>query len=553
VRSRDMQAWNPNKVRDIVLNRVIKYMEYRGSELFWIDQECIDQDDNKGKDVAMQSMGSVYSLSNLPVGLLSVPIESEEHLDLLTELLDGDLVKDNGEQKRQLLVTRARAWIALEFLNQLTSDKWWSRAWIFQEDYLSQTKMMLLIPHSPILEYRKRARYDLFNKLPSELCVNSATFRTKATEFCLAYKKMEWNNPRRYSDICNKILQKGGKYTILLREPAENKEDMICKSMSPSIFTDIGKRGITDHWDLLAIAANCCGYSNYLITTRLKAMKCSLSLSILTLYLLNGEIIWNNTTSGIDALRDNIFDFLKEQSLNNFNLPIAKRELTFIKRCRFPDVKLLENGIKTTGQLWKLGKVIDTRKFSHNLPWEEPSADGLGLYRRRLKQLASELASGKHGRKYKTLARGIVDYLKQDAGLEDDIVVKAGDKCFAKEYEDLMVETLVQAIEEGKNLRLAHRANITTKKQAKRTYTPYRGIFVTDSYEMFERKWQSYVFTASDYSGYIEKHVSLDVNWDGTISKGLPRIITKGWINGLCFGKYPLVNVVFPWPASLLS
>lgn len=81
VQSRDKLAFIASKVRDGVLARVIKYVEYRGIELFWIDQECIEQTDSEEKQAAMQSMDQVYSLSKFPVGLLSVHIESGEHMD----------------------------------------------------------------------------------------------------------------------------------------------------------------------------------------------------------------------------------------------------------------------------------------------------------------------------------------------------------------------------------------------------------------------------------------------------------------------------------------
>jgi len=443
----------------------------------------------------------------------------------------------------QLRVSLARASKALYLLDLLTSDKWWSRAWIYQEDYLSSVNMVLLIPHNPSLEDRKQGAGCNLGKLPGELCVGSANFREEATKFCLAYKKAKI--PQWQADICKTILQSAGKYTVLLREPDGNGDNVVCKSMSPLILADIGKRDITEHSDLLAIAANCCGYSNRLITTDLKTIKCSLSLSILTLYLLNGEIIFNDQMVSKGTLPNNIFDFLKKQSLDNFDPPVVDKQLTFIKGCRLPSVILLKEGIKTAGQLWKLGKVVETRKFPSRLPWERSPDYGLGLYqRRRLRQLVNELASGKHGKKYKTLARDINKFLHEDAALEDDAD-------FVKQYKDLMAEVLVQAIDDGKKLRLA--LPILQKGQAQRMHRPYRGIFIADSSEILNDKWQSYVFTASKYSRHTTNYVSLEVNWNGSTSSGLPRVITRRWINGLCFDRYPPVDVVFPWPASLAS
>jgi hypothetical protein len=79
-----------------------------------------------------------------------------------------------------------------------------------------------------------------------------------------------------------------------------------------------------------------------------------------------------------------------------------------------------------------------------------------------------------------------------------------------------MIETLVQAIEDRKNLCLVRHSDTTLKEQVERAYRLYCGIFVIESGEMFEEKQQSYSFTASVNSDHIEKYVSLEVNWDRT-------------------------------------
>ena len=66
----------------------------------------------------------------------------------------------------------------------------------------------------------------------------------------------------------------------------------------------------------------------------------------------------------------------------------------------------------------------------------------------------------------------------------------------------------------------------------------------------------SYVFTSScpagENSGDIDKHVSLEVDLRGSVSEDRPRLITKRWVNGLCFfDGCRRRDVVFPWPASL--
>ncbi|KAF8858962.1 hypothetical protein BDZ45DRAFT_621564 [Acephala macrosclerotiorum] len=371
VQSRSTGAPMPSKVRSVVMERIVKYAKYCSSKsrLFWIDQECIDQDNNAVKAVTMQSMDRVYSRSQFPVGLLLTPVESDEDLTLLIDLLRGALI-----DKEELIwpAYSAKALKTLEFLDRLTSDRWFDRAWIFQEDYLAGVRMKLLIPLHSSLEARKRNERRLLGRIPGELCVSCADLREQLTRFCLSYQKFQPRHAKR----CEAILSRAAKYKITLRGLDGDGYYRIRKSISPFIFADIGRRGITNHSDVLDIAANCCSYSTRLDIEALKKAKCSLSLSILALYLLNGEVVYNDQTSNKTTPAGHIYEFLLKKSLQTFNLPDIKYELNFIKSCRLPDVRLSREGIETTGQLWTLGKVIDTRKFSRELPRE---CDGRGL------------------------------------------------------------------------------------------------------------------------------------------------------------------------------
>ena len=99
--------------------------------------------------------------------------------------------------------------------------------------------------------------------------------------------------------------------------------------------------------------------------------------------------------SGIsqNALRSNLFDYLKEQSLRTFQTPNIGQKLTFIKQCRFPSVELSEDGILTSGHLWQLTKIVkDGRKTPS--PPKGPDYHLNGYQRMLLCQLAEHLDSG---------------------------------------------------------------------------------------------------------------------------------------------------------------
>lgn len=68
VRDIDGQYLRHTKVRNVLLNRVISYARRIKVTRIWIDQECILQEDEEAKRIAMDSMDLVYGRSNQPLG-----------------------------------------------------------------------------------------------------------------------------------------------------------------------------------------------------------------------------------------------------------------------------------------------------------------------------------------------------------------------------------------------------------------------------------------------------------------------------------------------------
>jgi hypothetical protein len=533
----------PSKVRDVILDRVTAYTSHHRASGFWIDKECINQDDLEEKEIAMQSMDLVYSMSKHPLGLLARPIESQAHLNLLPKVLLGEFMGPSDHPSfphLKLSISSETALEVLELLERIISDPWWERAWIFQEEYLSSVNMDLLIPHLPGL--RKGRAWSVIGNLPGELKMNSANFRRESTLFCLAYLRKSGHEWQPGIAICEEILQKAASYKILHEYPRDTRNGRK-QAMSPTIFADIGHRSIKNASDILPIAANCCDYDVRLKAFRLKDTSCSLSLCILALYLLNGEILRNNRDDrGLPT--GNIFDYLKTQSLDNFDPPVEDKELTFIKNCRFVNVRLSREGIITTGFIWKLYKEIDTSEFASNPSFDRKrSPNGLSPHERsRLLQLVYELNLERH----QNLVKNLYAYLNEDFHGEEQ------EERSSKYYKDLMAKEVARAIMEGKTIQLGCLLG----------KNPYNGIFIRESSgeECFK---ESYVFTAwkprrrSDGNfgqRRSEKYVSLEVDLVKSTQSGLPHLETKRWINGLCFfNGYLPGDVIFPWPHSLRS
>ncbi|KAL7794229.1 heterokaryon incompatibility domain-containing protein [Trichoderma ceciliae] len=551
VEGRNPRQLEPSPVRDIVFNRIMKYMNHVSVRYLWIDQHCIEQGEGEEKEIGMQTMDRVYSLSRFPVALLSEPIESSNELQLLVEILNGQLAYPNGHGYCiSKGTTLQRALAGIELLKYITSDIWFTRGWTFQENYRAGMEMLLLIPHPQKLDREKP--YDLLGSVHGELCIKSVVFHEEATKLCLAYQSRQ-PPPASLRDI-QSVLSRAGKYTILLQSSDADDDSSAPISMSPRIIKDVVARNLTMTWDRLPITANCCQYSERLDSTELRARGHSLSLSMLALCLVNGEILSNHPDDRIDiktARALTVTEFLKLHIFHGLRSPPWKKRLTFNKGCRFNSVNLTEEGIETSGHLWQLVRFIPPDRFynNHRHRYVAGSGDGFSDSERwQLEQLVAELSR----RSYKRLSK----HLSQ-------LMETSSPPTFSGEWQVDMARIVAAAIYQKKMLCVA-----------KTIHGPSRGtaIFIIEADGRRDRKltdkWlrehPRYVFTSfrpeRDDSRFfdandIDKHVSLEVDspdLQAERNQRRPRLFTKCWIYGICFFYgCPRKDVVFPWPASL--
>ncbi|KID82047.1 Heterokaryon incompatibility [Metarhizium guizhouense ARSEF 977] len=553
-----VQSWDGNgfqrsEVRKCVFDRILHYMNCTDICILWMDAHSIPQN-TCGVDYctghahcaqkrnAIQAMDLVYQLSEHPVALLGWQLTVESELHLLTRILSGDLV--SGISNREFRLSKAtsiyEAKKALWLLWKITHDLWWERAWTFQENYRSGSRMRLLIRHNPSLESQK-LRYHLFGKIPGELCISSVAFSAQVTQLCLAIRgaaeSMRLNDLRRIDNI----LQAAGRYALILPESS---------CMTPTVIADIETRGLTQPWDRLALIANCCQYPVRLDSEVLCRRSQSLSLSILAMCLLNGEILNNSNddTTSVAGLTTSVF--LKRLIFRGFGAPEDdNRPLTFNKGCRLTDVELTACGVVVKGHLWKLGRVIDTSTFWPKLPWIAEPRGRLTLWqRKRLLQLVFRL----HDLDHDWLAERIDGYLAADANTRKDY------RSFTEMYVHRMAVEIAATIQSRQKLRLG------SIWDAGGCSSPYRAIFAWtgEDTEMTCQPPPAYVFTCArqgDPGSYghdandIDRHVSLQVELNVPLgSCSLPQLRIRRWLLGICFfDECPRTRMVFPWPRVL--
>ncbi|KAI1330310.1 hypothetical protein F5Y16DRAFT_408762 [Xylariaceae sp. FL0255] len=536
----------PSPVRNCVFERILKYMEIMDVTLLWIDRHSIPQKictstcnsifcDHKArhsKEAGLRCMDRVYRQSEHPVALLGRPIESHWDLAILYKILRGKFTAISDVERRYQLLDRIdyqEAKKVLKLLLAITDDAWWQRAWIFQESYKGGNAMTLLISHPRFLEDQKRD-YETFGDISGELCVNSQRFSIQTTKFCLAFRST-FNQTRQNKDMVDSILNKAGRYTMLLEES---------RTMTPQIISDVEGRGVKQVWDRLAIVGNCCSFPVRMDIERLQENGQSLSLSMLAMCLLNGEMLDNRPFKHHRELDMTVSEFLKDRSFKEIPSPLEQHSLTFNKGCRFTDVRFDESGIITKGHLWTLGPIIRTSRFSHRLPWVRSVKGDLDISQHwYLSRLSQELDKVP---KSKVLARHITDYLRKDASGNAPFQV-------GENYMLMMLEELCYAIENGETLILG---SLNGSEEC-------MAIFIWEG-----NRNPGLIFTSTqpknpNFGSYeandTHRHVSIEVEIApraGYSNEHLPHLYVKRWVPGVCFFVgCPRENVVFPWPAVL--
>ncbi|KAK0707724.1 hypothetical protein B0H67DRAFT_647878 [Lasiosphaeris hirsuta] len=561
-----------SKTRDCVFGRVIKYGHSFGVKLLWIDRHCITQDDEREcKETkcphascvhhrsGMQVMDLVYKYSSHPVALLGRPIESESDIRCLGKLIQGRM-------NRLKEISVEELWHVLNMLSNIIHDAWWQRAWTFQENFLAGKEMYLLISHPHNLERLKRSYCpSVFGQVDGELRISSTAFSIQVTRFCQALPprlspRISAQEKDNMDQIIKCLTDTAGRYSILLKTS---------DSMTPIIVGNVENRGVTDCWDRLPIVANCSRYKTRLDEEQLKKIGHSLSLSMLAMCLLNGEVPDN-------AKRRNWGDMTVLESLKsaflNIRGPSVHQNLSFNRGCRLTRVALRREGIHTKGHLWKLGRIIDNQSMA----WVEDAAGCLELdERQRLVWLADTVRSYDDY----PLSDEISKFLGRDAWIRQQ--GSRHQPTFTNSYQKLMSQELAEAIAQGKKLRLGRIYDPLVEWAS----SPYMAVFIWDpqtqpdgddemdidspdttifSYRVGSES-PEFVFTSfKEDEGHIvndastkdlDRHVSFEVEMEnGAGHEAVPKLRIKRWISGLCFfRKRRLVDVIFPWPTDLVE
>lgn len=526
------RRWKQSEVRDSIANRVLKYVRHSALPGFWVDKHCINQHDGPEKNIAIQSMDLVYRFGHRSIAFLTVAIHQTYQANLLSRLMSGKWIvnqKPAGRFKLRRYVRFYQATKMIALLEYILSDRWWTRAWTYHEEFCASIKMDLTMPcHENV---NRNQIFD-FKDTPGEICLPAVIFREQLTRFCLAYTRKQGERWQKGKQVCERLLTVAGQHKTINEYRKQNEIGHKTTALTWHIVRDLYHRGLNDRWEILGIIANCCGYSYRLDSQALKEEKYNLDAAVLTLILLNGEILRNDDTP-YATQETSFFDLTDRLRFQDFDSTVDTKEYTYLKRCRFRNVELCPHGIRTMGCIWYLKSrfvVPATENFKPVIiDFQDTRLDA-----HEVEQL-NALRKCIEGT-YRDLAAQIGDFV--DRAQEESL----------DPYEQVMVvmaKNIVRHIQRGHSIAIG--SLLTSRKRY--------GAFAAPM-------TSSHCFTAwqpREYSDklkadrYLEKVVSLEVDL-GEITKDVPLMTIRKWVAGLHFAdRTDQKEALMPWAASFQS
>jgi hypothetical protein len=115
----------------IVFHRAVQFAMLHQCLYLWIDQECINQCNNKDIEKHLQVMHRVYSESRWTIAVLSWTMPSSRSVKIFSAFLERATVTG----KSMPLENMQRVKMLMQSIPQ---DNWFSRTWAFQERLCGQ-------------------------------------------------------------------------------------------------------------------------------------------------------------------------------------------------------------------------------------------------------------------------------------------------------------------------------------------------------------------------------------------------------------------------------
>ncbi|KAH8742582.1 hypothetical protein F5883DRAFT_595877 [Diaporthe sp. PMI_573] len=138
-----------------VLMRAIAFAVSEGASLIWIDQECVNQEDPADVQNHLQCNHIIFQQAKFSLGLLSFQLSRSQVGSLQSlELYHSMFGPTRADFRRRALAEYGLKSIlreiqcATRLLRAIQRDRWFTRAWVYQERHSANMDMHLLVPLS---------------------------------------------------------------------------------------------------------------------------------------------------------------------------------------------------------------------------------------------------------------------------------------------------------------------------------------------------------------------------------------------------------------------
>ena len=397
----------PVKAPNEVLDRAIHFAAYHSMRFIWIDQVCIDQEDRNDKELGIQSMDLVFQQAKYTAGVLSVSINELRHAEALDTLRkarysdDYGYLPPMGQGKEEEL--SAKAWDIVELLEIIAADRWLTRAWILQEAACAGAHLVLLLKCPNGRGWQGDGR-----KLDGIISIDSHHLRAYLVLTVLL--NSPWETPLEesrefharliasraklqnlaplldnslYKTTQERATESASSSRELIAVPQSQSRRPICNIAEALQFLSTRQNSRVP--DRLAILANLCDYRLRIDTTKVQHPRFSLSVAVLTMALLNGDL---TILSGVPEEMWSSQFRPKGGASNEYPcafswLPPAQTILSKIpcpyenpNSCRMTGHELTQHGLVLRGYLWNIDTEIDLREIQkkYSGPYENLSS-----------------------------------------------------------------------------------------------------------------------------------------------------------------------------------
>jgi hypothetical protein len=146
----------PMRAPKDVIDRVVRFAAENGIRAIWIDQECIDQNDEQEKELGIQAMDLIYTEAKYVVGVFRAKIEQQALWDALCLVHEVRFVLPEAEEQSKMDIImrfhKSKLQGMSEAVKMIANDRWNTRAWILQESFAAGPNMILLFPRSKAVD-----------------------------------------------------------------------------------------------------------------------------------------------------------------------------------------------------------------------------------------------------------------------------------------------------------------------------------------------------------------------------------------------------------------